>query len=459
MKHLDFLSTSPSLYLLKEKRGKNKLGGFFSIIFALVMISLSIYYFYVYLYGLEYNLIYYRDNWRTYSNKEQNELLKNPKSFIFGIIENDNNAKIVPILIDFYGVTRPPEKCKINPFPDLLTNDAYCFDLIFFDMNDLESGEGNISLLLYCVDNCTKSNGEPAEIELVIITPDLKIDHSKKNPLIQSEYYGIEHRIAIDTNMYVGINYKFTPILYNSAEILNTKKNSFINTYFSSYEEIKVSRKDNGFAFLRLNLNTDCDIYIREYRTLLDTLSKIGGLLAPFKLLFEVFVFFYSDLETNSEIAKNVFSKIKNYENKPVNKIQIDNSLHNIEIKKTNENDNKVIRKKFNINKGEQYFCSFFNCFRCCNFCKTHRTMRILNLCSDFIKTYLSAENIIFNMILFENYYKDNPIRFNENFYLNQIDKEIEIEKIIGEEKNEEDENEIKEEGVSLITLNSEKMT
>ena len=56
----------------------------------------------------------------------------------------------------------------------------------------------------------------------------------------------------------------------------------------------------------------------------------------------------------------------------PVNKIQIDNRIHNIEIKKTNENENKVIRKKFNINKGEQYFCSFFNCFSCCNFCKTH---------------------------------------------------------------------------------------
>ena len=38
----------------------------------------------------------------------------------------------------------------------------------------------------------------------------------------------------------------------------------------------------------------------------------------------------------------------------PVNKIQIDNRIHNIEIKKTNENENKVIRKKFNINKGEQ---------------------------------------------------------------------------------------------------------
>ena len=190
MKHLDFLSSSPSLYLLKEKRGKNKLGGFFSIIFALVMIALSIYYFYVYLFGLEFNLIYYRDNWRTYSNKEQKEIIKKPKSFIFGITENTNNAKIVPMYMDYYGIERISEKCKINPFPDVLTNDAYCFDLMFFYMDDLENEEGNIILYLYCVDNCTKSNGEPAEIEFLMITPDLKIDHSKENPLIESGYFG-----------------------------------------------------------------------------------------------------------------------------------------------------------------------------------------------------------------------------------------------------------------------------
>ena len=37
MKCFDFLSSSPTLYLLKEDRGKNKIGGFFSMIFALLM--------------------------------------------------------------------------------------------------------------------------------------------------------------------------------------------------------------------------------------------------------------------------------------------------------------------------------------------------------------------------------------------------------------------------------------
>ena len=82
MKSLDFLSSSPSIYLLNEKRGKNKVGGFFSILFTLVMITLLIYYIYIYFFGLEYNLIFYRDFWEKIMNDEQKESIKKPRSFI-----------------------------------------------------------------------------------------------------------------------------------------------------------------------------------------------------------------------------------------------------------------------------------------------------------------------------------------------------------------------------------------
>ena len=104
MDSLDFLSSSPSLYLLKEKRGKNKLRGFFSIILALVMISLMIYYFYIYFFGLKYSLIYYRDHWLTYMNNEQKKSINKPKTFYFYIHDNPNNAKIIPIVRDYSGV-------------------------------------------------------------------------------------------------------------------------------------------------------------------------------------------------------------------------------------------------------------------------------------------------------------------------------------------------------------------
>ena len=45
---------------------------------------------------------------------------------------------------------------------------------------------------------------------------------------------------------------------------------------------------------------------------------------------------FYSDLEINSEITKNVFSKIKNYEYKQINKIQIEKNTNDKIIKNSN---------------------------------------------------------------------------------------------------------------------------
>ncbi len=51
--------------------------------------------------------------------------------------------------------------------------------------------------------------------------------------------------------------------------------------------------------------------------------------------------------------------------------------------------------------------------------------MKILNLCNNFVLEYLSAENIIFNSILFESFYEDNPIKLESNQYLKEIENEI----------------------------------
>ena len=301
-------------------------------------------------------------------------------------------------------------------------------------------------------------DGNPAKIEVIISTSDLKIDHSNDNPLIEKDFHGYHFQLYIQKNTKYEYRITFTSILYNSTEALNTKIKTYVKTHMISNDLVAV-REDGIFASFFTEMDSICDIYIREYRTLLDTLSKIGGLFSPIKLLLELLIMFYSDFEINSEITKNVFSKIKYYENKPVN---IENNANIINFKISNRNKEfKAVRKKFNINKGQQYFCSFFNlCCSRCNFCKTNRTMKILNLSSDFVKKYLSAENIIYNMILFENYYKNNDIQFSKNSYLNQIEKEIESELIEDENKEEEkkeklenekmDENDKREELISF---------
>ena len=69
------------------------------------------------------------------------------------------------------------------------------------------------------------------------------------------------------------------------------------------------------------------------------------------------------------------------------------------------------------MNSYEHFFGSFFKCG-----CSKRKTMKILNLCDEFVKEYLSADKIIFNSILFERYYKDNRII---NSKLKQIEKEL----------------------------------
>ena len=76
-----------------------------------------------------------------------------------------------------------------------------------------------------------------------------------------------------------------------------------------------------------------------------------------------------------------------------------------------------MLNKKYKLNSYEHFFGSFFKCG-----CSKRKTMKILNLCDEFVKEYLSADKIIFNSILFERYYKDNRII---NSKLKQIEKEL----------------------------------
>ena len=172
MKVFDFLSLSPSLYLLKQDRGKNKLGGFFSIIFLLLMISLTIYYIYIYSSGSDYNLTYYRENRYTVFTTEEQKNSINSKQFYFSITNNTNNAKITPLIMSTkYNKTNiePAPKCNFNPSTEFFSNDSviYCFDLLYYSVRSSKMDGGHF-LYLNCEENCTDKNGEPAIIDFII---------------------------------------------------------------------------------------------------------------------------------------------------------------------------------------------------------------------------------------------------------------------------------------------------
>ena len=314
MKCFDFLSSSPTLYLLKEDRGKNKIGGFFSIIFALLMISLTIYYFYVYLSGSDYNLTYYRETRKTYLNEEKTDSIIR-KQFYFSIYKNTNNAKIIPILTDDYNNTKYAEKCKFNPGPKYFNNgeDIFCFELIRRPFNTSEEGD-NLHLHLTCEENCVDNNGKPAIIDFILASDELKMVHSNGEPFEKSEdLEGYEMTLEIDNSITKNIfKFIYTPRIYNTTKIFSNEIGSYVNTYLNSLQFEDSYKIISSFAEFSFDFTNDCDVYFREYITLLDTLSKIGGLFSPFNLLFQVLVMFYSD-SSFSHVLFRTGIKFRNY--------------------------------------------------------------------------------------------------------------------------------------------------
>ena len=427
MMRFDFLSLSPSIFIKNGKKGKNKLGGFFSIIFFLIMMAISIYYFYRYFFGLDYTVQFYKDNWRTKVTDEQYESIKSPKTFLL-IGQNVYNNPVLDVyLSNAYGQRKELDICNFN-FEIDPNGSYFCFNLSFYHMDK----EKINNIRFDCLENCTDSKGEPSLFYIQMYARNLRIDHTEKTPLIYDYIFGDALEVAVNNNLHEGCLFFFTPIIYNSSEIFSTKTNTYIKTYLSQVSTREIFQSREFFFAMNLGMVSDCDVYKREYKSFLNTLSTIGGLFSTLKLIFGILVAYYSNFENNAEITKSVFLKKDIYEFKIKNNIplekKLDIELHNEKKTSTKENnfdieipdEVKIKRKKFKINKKEQYFFSFLNC------CKKRRTMKILNLCNDFVQNYLSAENIIFNMILFENYYKDNPIKIKKNSYLNEIEKEIE---------------------------------
>ena len=258
MQHFDFLSLPPSIFLMKERKGKNKLGGLFSILFALVMLFLSIYHFYIYISSSEFDLTYYRDNWLTKLSKEEKKYIREPK--LLGIVFNylSNDVKIKLRLTDGENDFTDFERCNYNLESDP-NGDLYCFNLYFYHLDQ----DKIRALLISCEENCVDPDGNPARISFGIFTRNLKIDHQSKNPYLQEDLYGDNFYVATDTKKYVNHMFEFTPIIYNSSEVFSTKSYEYINTYLNSVQRISVfSNSDNTFFAFNLIMNTHCDIYI-----------------------------------------------------------------------------------------------------------------------------------------------------------------------------------------------------
>jgi hypothetical protein len=281
--------------------------------------------------------------------------------------------------------------------------------------------------------NCSDENGNVYLISHTLITQFIKINHKEDYPFKYSnsslldDYAKITGPIPTTKNSMLKGILEFTPIIYKTASekfrlYNDNNRKTIIGTYLNNFNYItinnlivnkpEIKNVNNIFFTLQVRPSYHIDVYEREYDTLIDILSAIGGLFSPIKLFFSFLIMFYSSYENNYQIVKNIILRKRIYENYVKRKVKIDKEIQ-LKVEKS------LLNKKNKLNSCEHYFCSIFNC------CSKRKTMKILKLCDNFVKEYLSADNIIFNSILFERYYKDNPIN---DIQKNEKIKEIETE-------------------------------
>ena len=317
MKYIDFLSLHPQVYVESKTRAKNKFGGLLSLINILVIIAIFIYYFIKSFSGMEYNIKYFSENIASLiASGELTDSSFKAKKELYVITNNYNigDCKIHPFLFEStnYYDDSNITKCNTNLEIDPKGN-IYCFNFSF-----------NSVFQLGISGNCTKEDGNFYEINPSILTTFININHKKSYPF-EIEEKKLENMIQTGFPIYTSKNslflsiLQFTPIVYKSNKIFSKKSPLFTEMYYSGLQTISYNNPNNELIIDNKTINIiysfiwnskiNCDLYERDYISLMDTLSKIGGFFSPLKLFLSILLHFYSRYENNYQIVKSLILK------------------------------------------------------------------------------------------------------------------------------------------------------
>ena len=254
-------------------------------------------------------------------------------------------------------------------------------------------------------------------------------EHSnRKNPI---KTIGIQFSTTFPLNLLTSYNYSFIYSQYNTDDgyIFNDKKsyNSLFLNQLPFINSLYIDEQSDYFGFMSLSLSPyDAEKYDRKFNKLANIVSEIGGIISLLKLIFESIVekftiklFFYNMLY-NAIKNENI-----NNENSKKTKISKMKSIYNNNITALESINDFSKNSIININAFNQKIIKLpkINCLD--DFCFLFRKRKIQiysKLSEEFIKKYLSCENIIINNCYNEKIMKKNQIvsmsvirNFNDN--------------------------------------------
>ena len=440
MNALDFLSGPPQISIFEKSSNKTNLGGVLTLIYLIIILTISIAYIYNYEVNPKYIVSY------SYEHK---------------YVENDRERiinKFDPILTFNFGLPGNEDEFLMLDDNDKILSFHKDYNCLLSDFD--------FELYYICKDNDEECNPDDKGRELYLNYSGYKLDHQNEESPIKRNYVSDFYIFLFDsfslhflrwkTIIYKqdkGISGIFDKLLAKNNDIYGGE---FIDPISFSYKEDNVVQEkdyedvDGTTIKKRLRLlgklrfekefpNEYFDYYSRKKIGISDPIANICSLANTLYSIFNfVFGIFYSNSFDNYKIIEKIISKKYNKSNteKKMNKKEFIDIINDDENEKDDEKielrdfnnieqkEDNLLDKNYNIidekekeitdieNEDERilpklhFYHYFFNILFCKNKCMSNN-QEIISACNEIISKYYSIDNILYNQLLLENLFKD----------------------------------------------------
>ena len=492
MKKLDFISKSPNFYIFKEGANKTHLGGFLFLVYIIIIVLLAIVYFYDYFSNDKYKFTYSLDQVNNESSFLKNEQIQSMISKEYNIIVRlakdepeylliDNNNFIVVDFDKLSRKVRAEKKSILNSTED--SNNDECI------IKQNEPFKHNIkNLQLGVLYRCDKDNCnirpddkiKERSYYLQFWHQGFSIKHQDPKIPIQQltgNWYNVEFLEFLENTNIIYLNWEVIEYKEEKGIFGKTidKTLGFNNTYYGGYYKKKDTFTDdghvkkfpqtlwnnitdlNGNRFILLLymesilIDNEYEIYTRKAASVLDIIASIASLSSTaLNLMGLVYGILYHGNYDNYKIIENILTKKMkvNINKKPPDendsekvKIELKSDLiekESTENDKINENEPELDNVEENCENIKstylnltipKFFHFLFHLFYC-KCCKRSSDHILINSCNNIVAKYLTIENVLYNQMKLESFWKDykwnnsqNKIKYKEDLLLDLKEK------------------------------------
>ena len=441
MHRLDFLSGAPKTFIFEKSSNKTNLGGVFTLIYLIIVLIIFLAYIVDYevnpKYEAQFSSEHFFNNDEEYMiNKRKNKKLNPELSFSFGLDSETINESEFIIIQGFKN-----DSYRFLEFGEEYKSFASDFNFLF----------GYICKNISCLPPQDEYQNSLNLYRFILHYSGYEINHQNEiSPLeqkwIPSSYYvsPFEDKYTFFYNHWKNIIYKEEKGLLGTFQNLLGNDNDyyggeFINSFIYTPDKSEKIKKMEERANIKILALVDCSVfgfenYIDNYsRTKKSIWTSFANICSLSLTIYNGFIFvfcgFYSNNFDNYKIIEKILSKSnnnkinnkKNINSNDIKMIELSDDLdkkNNLIEKNINEtNDNNINKEKgdsdkFENNKDDRYLpkLHFYDYFvnniytkKCCGSNK----QEIISSCNEIILKLYSVDNVLHNIIMLENLFKD----------------------------------------------------